>query len=58
MVLLSLGVVSALLVKMLSISPVLPGTPGDCREEILREKETDVTWKQGCQALLLVLANW
>jgi hypothetical protein len=27
---------------MISISPVLPGTPGDCRRESLRVKETDV----------------
>jgi hypothetical protein len=36
---LSLVAVSSLLGRKFSISPVLPGFPGDCREERLRAKE-------------------
>jgi hypothetical protein len=46
-----LGKVLALVIKMLLISPVLPGTQGDYREERLRIKGTDTKWREGCQGL-------
>jgi hypothetical protein len=48
---LSFGEISV--IKMLSISPVLPGTQGDYRRKRPRVKETDAKWRQAHQGFLL-----
>jgi hypothetical protein len=54
--LLSLGVVSALVVKMLPISPILSGTQGDCRRET-QSKGDRYKMEAGGQVFLLLLVN-
>jgi hypothetical protein len=41
------------IVKMLSSSPVLPGTEDDYKRERLRVKERDTKWRSVCQASIL-----
>jgi hypothetical protein len=43
-------VVQSPVIRMLLVSPVLPGSQGDCRRERLRAKEPDAEWRQGGQA--------
>jgi hypothetical protein len=52
----ALGIV-LVIIKVLSISPVLPAIQGDCRREWLRTEETDVKSRQGYLAFLPLSVN-